>query len=244
MPVIINCDMPISHYYQLLSSARIRDMTVVDDTAYYLADCIRDKLAESKSVLWLVSGGSAMEAAAAARNILGDVSRDSVLHVGLIDERYGPVGHKDSNYQQLLDAGFRTDQLIMHAVLHDGVSRDTCTAEYSQTLQTLFANVGYTIGLFGMGADGHTAGLLPDSPLTHEDTELVGTYTGPDFERISITPAAIRRLDEAVLFAVGQSKWPALQQFLQDGPTDAVPVRILKTAQSYTLRSDYQKEAA
>ena len=58
-------------------------------------------LSEGKSVLWLVSGGSNIKASV---QIIDSISMDlrTNLSVMLADERYGPLGHTDSNWEQLL----------------------------------------------------------------------------------------------------------------------------------------------
>ena len=209
--------------------------------AEHIHGLISEAFKEDNAVLWLVSGGSALGVAIKARELLGTIPDEAVLHVGLIDERYGVIGHADSNFTQLLDAGFDTDGLTMHSILENGVSKEVCARNYAETLQNLFTITGLRLGLLGIGADGHTAGILPHSPLVSTNTSLVGSYTGPDFERISVTPLALRQLDEAILFGVGETKWPALRKLAEDGPEADIPARIIKTIKAYTIYTDYKE---
>lgn len=214
---------------------------VATDTIQHVATTLQDALAKNNSVLWLISGGSAIDIAVQVRQQLS-LGPGKQLHVGLIDERYGPLGHADSNYQQLLDAGFDTAGVTMHPILHEDQSAESTTLHYSLELQFLLDAAGFRLGLFGIGADAHTAGMLPHSTPIGEQHVLVSAYQGPDYMRITTTPLLVAQLDEAVLYAVGENKWPAIQLFLDDGPADAVPARIIKTAKAYTLYTDYKGE--
>lgn len=205
--------------------------------AHYIASIIVPLLADNKCVIWLVSGGSALTVAVRARQLIGKAVTTDQLHVGLADERYGSPGHADSNYQQLIDAGFLTKNVIMHPVL---AGKDTAqtAASYAATLGYLLNKSDAAIGLFGMGKDGHTAGLLPDNPIMQKPN-LADYYIAPDFERISITPLCIGRLDAAVLYAVGKDKWPALKT-LENSASERLPVCALKKAASLIVYSDYK----
>jgi len=205
-------------------------------TAQHIAAYINKQLEEGKSVLWLVSGGSAVGVAVQVRNLLGPLSSNNQLHVALIDERFGEPGHADSNERQLLDAGFDLSKLTFHPVLA-GHDIDKTTRDYDAKLVKLVSKVDSIIGLFGMGSDGHTAGLLPGNPLMGSSS-LVGHFDGPDYQRITITPAFIRQVDQAVLYAVGRAKWPTLRNLT----TTNLPVASLHGAKNLVVFSDYKEE--
>jgi len=92
-----------------------------------------------KRVLWLVCGGSnipvAVETMDAVRSRVGkeELSR---LTVALTDERYGPVGHKDSNWEQLTERGFDFTGIATAPVLV-GRSLDTTVSEYAMRMKEL-----------------------------------------------------------------------------------------------------------
>jgi 6-phosphogluconolactonase/glucosamine-6-phosphate isomerase/deaminase len=218
-------------------------MVQMDDIATpakFIADRLKSLLNEHRQVVWLVSGGSCVSVAVEARCVLGELGSGVSLHVVLIDERYGDIGHSNSNSEQLIQAGFDVQGLTFHQMLL-GEDIETTTKRYDVLLSTLFEESDYTIGLFGMGADAHTSGLLPGNPLM-EDKHFVGRYDGPDFQRITTTPACIRSIDEAVLYAVGGNKWPALAGLELDGDANIEPVRVLKGISPLNIFTDYQKD--
>ncbi len=209
----------------------------VDSTApviTYLTDLLISKLADG-SVLWLVPGGSAiMVAVAVAQNLAAaDLSR---LTVTLTDERYGPVGHADSNWQQLTAAGFKLSGAQVVPILH-GHDIDQTTTEFAQHLQEYSQGATYCVGLLGIGSDGHTAGILPDSPAT-TSANLASSYQGSDFKRITITPPALAALNEVVVYARGEAKKQALLNLQTDLPVAQQPAHALKQVAKLTIFND------
>ena len=202
--------------------------------AQKLASTISALLGQGKQVVWFVSGGSAVSIAVSARKML--MQTDGLIVVQ-VDERYGPVGHPDSNWQQLLDAGFVTDGVTCYPIL-TGKDLETTVADYDQLLVTSLQSADYRIGLFGMGADGHTAGILPHSVAADVKDQLVASYQGPDYLRITTTAPAIMQVDLAVLYAAGESKLPALQNLQKDLPVTEQPAQLLKRIPELWIYND------
>lgn len=198
---------------------------------------INSALSSGTPVAWFLSGGSAIAiASAVAQQILEGESRQH-LRILQIDERFGPVGHADSNWKQLLDTGFRCDGAMYRPVLH-GQSLNKTINTYEETLEDAFNNCKLRIGLLGIGPDGHTAGILPGSSATHETNRLVVGYQGPDYIRITMTPVAIARLDLAVAFAGGEAKRATIEQLRQDAPLSVQPAQVIKRAAQWSVYSD------
>lgn len=210
----------------------------IETPAASLAEQISEQLKKDRAVLWLVSGGSSIKVAVRTREILSymDLSR---LHVGLTDERYGPPKHGDSNWQQLLDSGFDTAGLNGYPVLSQYIPIQQAVSAYSEQMQSLLAEADYKVGLFGIGSDGHTAGLLPGNPLMGSG-DFYGQYCALDFDRISATPKLIEQLDLAMAYAAGQDKWPALETLLSNDTEASMPAQVLNRAVKLKVFSDYQ----
>lgn len=205
--------------------------------ASYLAQIVCQKLAAGQRVLWLVPGGSAIQVATLVAELLVQSGQDlSVLSVTLSDERYGPPGHADSNWQQLTDAGFRLPGASLQPVL-SGQDLVSTSVSYARLLADDFAHADYKIALLGIGPDGHIAGIKPGSPAVNDPRLAVG-YSWTDFERLTITPAAIRHLDEVVCYATGEAKRTALDNLDKDLSLDVQPAQILKAVPQARVYND------
>ncbi|HEY2004041.1 MAG TPA: 6-phosphogluconolactonase [Candidatus Saccharimonadia bacterium] len=204
----------------------------------YLADTIGTHLRAGERVLWEVSGGSAVAVEVEVAAALGGTPLEH-LTVTLTDERPGPVGHPDSNWFQLARAGFKLPGARLLPVL-TGSDIAADTAAFADVLAHELAAGGYHLGLFGIGPDGHTAGLPAQNAPDH--VELAAYYEAGDFRRISSTPAAIARLDEAVVYAVGESKHPQLERLSQQLPYTEQSAQALKQAPSLAIFNDYKGE--
>ena len=202
----------------------------------YLTKQITTALTAGKQVLWLVPGGSAISVAASvSKNLAGQDLQN--LHVSLTDERYGPPGHADCNWLQLEQVGFSLPGANLYPVVI-GEDRDVTTKKYAEHLEQLFNKADYALGFFGIGPDGHTAGILPGSPAVHAK-ELAKDYDA-NFQRITMTPPAIARLHEAVAFTNGEAKWPILDQLETARSLDNQPAQALKLVPTVTIFNDYQ----
>ena len=202
--------------------------------ALYLAETISQHL-DIGTVLWLVSGGSAIQVAVGASRLLTgqDLSR---LTVSLADERFGEPDHVDSNWQQLLDAGFSVPGASVVPVL-TGVDRETTAQKWGDQLRQLLNTSNYRIALLGIGSDGHTSGILPSSEAV-TSRDVVTSYDGGGYQRITTTPAGLRLLDEAVVYATGESKRTALQNLQKSMSVSEQPAQLLKLISKVTVYND------
>jgi len=202
-----------------------------------ITERLTSELAGGKRVLWLLCGGSNVIAEAAImRHIPADLSEN--LTVTLTDERYGEVGHKDSNWQQLIEAGFDGKSAKALPVLN-GKPLEQTVADYGASAKELLAKSDITIALFGIGADGHIAGILPESPAARETTALAAGYDSPPYTRLTLTFPALRQIDAAYAMAFGSGKQTALQRLQnEDLALTEQPSQILKQLPEATLFSD------
>ena len=209
------------------------DLQIVE----YLTSTLVAHLQADESVLWLVPGGSAMKVATKVLVGLEDVDT-SKLCITLTDERYGRPNHPDENWIQLEQLGFNVSTINAYRVLR-GEDAETTAQDFGDKLERLFATYDYKIGLFGIGPDGHTAGIKPHTVAVTSD-EYAAQFVGADFARVTMTPKAISQLDEVVAYAHGTDKYPALRQLLhEDVPLIDQPAQALKTVPRSTLFSDF-----
>ncbi|MDE2038153.1 MAG: 6-phosphogluconolactonase [Patescibacteria group bacterium] len=210
-----------------------------------LASDLAARLSGGRPVLWLVCGGSNIKAAAEALDAVRRAAPPEALGrlaVGLTDERYGPVGHPDSNWKQLADAGFGFEGVRRLPVL-SGKSLSETVAAYAETLDAECRGVraakGSVVALFGIGADGHIAGILPHSPAASE-RGIVAGYDAGAYTRVTIAPSFFPKIDAAYAFVFGEGKRAAVARLTSReavAPIDQ-PAQLIKTARKAYLFTD------
>ena len=225
------------HMAYTKKSVRYIPITSTTDVTSYVSSELINAISAGKSVTWLLSGGSAIPLIVEIAKTLSEHDL-SKLHVTLTDERYGPLGHSNENWWQLEQAGFALPGADTYRVLQPGLIQAETAAKFGEKLQEFFASSDLVFGFFGMGSDGHTAGIKPGSFDMTTDAYAVD-YSGEDFERITMTPKAIRQVGEAVLYAAGEAKRPALISLMEeDLPIEEQPAQILKRITNWTIFTD------
>ena len=148
-----------------------------------LATDITLALRDGKKVLWILTGGSTIPSSVVALNLIKEGVNDlSNLTVTLTDERYGEVGHPDSSWQKLIDAGFDFDSLNQVPVLTGLRFTETARA-FESKIDDLFSDNDLIIAQFGVGSDIHIAGIIPNSEATRE-VGLVSSYARSEERRV------------------------------------------------------------
>lgn len=189
--------------------------------------------AATRRVLYLASGGSsiAISVAVLQRLTLETLKR---LTFTLTDERYGPVGHSDSNWQQFKDKGLELDRFSSIPVLPAGaLLLEEVVEHFEEHLNQQFSTSPYVIALFGVGSDSHIAGILPNSPAVTEERNLVCGYEAEKFTRITITPPVFHMIDSAYVFAEGKGKRAAIEGLGRELPVSQYPNQLLKWCGRY-----------
>ena len=216
----------------------IKTTTKTDDAADFIASSILKQLNLGKRVLFFVTGGSSISVAVKVSELI-NIHPHSNLTVMLTDERYGPLDHADSNWYQLIKNGFNLREAKLIPVLN-GDNNTITTELFNINLDKEIKNNDYKIGLFGIGLDGHTAGILPDS-IAVNSLDLACGFDAYKFSRITITEKTIEKLDEAVVWVQGQEKWEMLENLQEDIDIIKQPAQILKKVPLLTIFTDYTK---
>ncbi|WP_425563700.1 6-phosphogluconolactonase [Pseudonocardia kongjuensis] len=179
------------------------------------------------------------------REVAASPGRDAVdwsaVDVFWGDERFVPADDPERNELQAREAlldGVALDPARVHpmpAAPAGGGSADDAVraaADYARLLADLARPEedgipAFDVTLVGMGEEGHTLSVFPDSPAVHEQAAtVVGVFDcpKPPPTRISLTLAAARRSREVWVVAAGAGKAPAVAGALTGTPETELPV--------------------
>ncbi len=217
----------------------IRTTTDIENAADFVASSVFSHLEAGKKVLLFLTGGSSVAVGVKISDILRDKADKDLLQnliVTLTDERYGPTDHFNSNFFQLTEQGFSLPQAKIIPILIDD-DRNITTEKFNMALNEEFIRAEYKIGLFGIGVDGHTAGILPETSAV-DAKDLAFGYDTATFSRITMTFNAIKKLDEVIVWAQGKDKWKILEELQTDIAIEKQPAQILKKVSLLTIFSD------
>lgn len=206
-----------------------------------IATNICDGLFAGKRVLWLVSGGSNIQAEVDVMRMLRDHADKQLggLAIMPMDERYGIPGHKDSNTEQLRAAGFDPDSATWIDVLMHDLPFDQTLSFYNDVAATALSNAQIVVGQFGLGSDGHTAGILPGSPATEVDKATVVGYEWSDYTRLTLSGSALAQVQTAYVLAYGPNKKVALKRLQKNSePFTDLPSVLLYTIADTRIYND------
>lgn len=214
--------------------------TPIESATLATANTIREHLKNNERVLWLLTGGSGFMIAIKVLEALSDIKLNN-LYITMTDERYGVVGHDAENWQLLLNSGFKAPGAKLYRPLN-GKDRTETTEKFKDWLSEQLYHANYKIGLFGIGEDGHTAGIKPNS-IAARTQDLATSFTGDDYERITMSLPAISKLDEAIIQVSGDNKFPVLHKLFNEQVSPTIqPAQIFKSIPKATIYSNVKLE--
>jgi 6-phosphogluconolactonase len=157
------------------------------------------------------------------------------------DERCVPPDHPESNYglarTMLLEAVAIPPENV-HRMRAEAADREAAAAEYAREIERSVPPDAdgvprFDLILLGLGADGHTASLLPGSALVHEQARLVAV-TDREREgtiRLTMTPPILRYAGELLFLVAGEDKAAALREVFE-GPErpERFPAQVVRGA--------------
>ena len=151
------------------------------------------------------------------------------------DERFVPYDHPESNYRMAREAMLAkvpAPPQNIHPIPADGTPEEAAR-RYEQILQEAYgaptlepARPLFDIMLLGLGADGHTASLLPGEKVLAERERWVAAVShGRPEVRITMTYPVIESSRHVVFLVAGREKAAILQK-IRAGGSQAPAARI------------------
>lgn len=211
------------------------------DAVAAAGDYLTKQLFESEgNIILLLAGGSCLNAVRhAVKKLDGPVL--SRIHLAQIDERVVPLDDPASNWRQIEESvGARLNQFASTLPMVPNVEEaDDLAISYEMRLMSLLETADETIGIYGIGDDGHIAGMLsttnPGDFTQFLDGRLVVGYKAHDYTRITTTAALLTKLSEVILLTCGPNKVKTVDKINQDLAPHNHPAQLLKDASRVSL---------
>lgn len=160
------------------------------------------------------------------------------VHLVQVDERVAPAGDPNRNLTHLQESlltqvSLRPEQV--HAMPVEAADLEAATQSYARELAEI-AGSPPVLDLvhLGLGADGHTASLVPGDPVlnvTTADVGLSGTYQGR--RRMTLTYPIINRARRILWLVTGAEKAEPLADLLAADPR--IPAGRVRQQQATVL---------
>ncbi|MGI8537172.1 MAG: 6-phosphogluconolactonase [Mycobacteriales bacterium] len=165
------------------------------------------------------------------------------------DERFVPIGDPERNERQARQA-LLDDLDLDPARVHpmgalggvDGDDPDAAAARYADELRAAappgFAAPPFDVLLLGMGAEGHTASIFPESAAAHDERLVLGVHgcPKPPPTRVSLGFPALCAAREVWLVVAGADKATMVAMALSGAGRVQVPAAgVAGTAQTLWL---------
>jgi 6-phosphogluconolactonase len=158
----------------------------------------------------------------------------SKVYVFFGDERAVPPHHEDSNLKM-------ASEVLLDHVPVGNVHRirgelppDEAAEAYEEELRTFFQTEDvprFDLILLGLGADGHTASLFPETPAleVHDRWVVANPVLKLDTTRITLTVPVINAARAVIFLVAGENKAEALREILE-GESDphAYPAKLVQ----------------
>ncbi len=149
------------------------------------------------------------------------------------DERCVPPVHPDSNYRMADQALLEHVALAPENIhrMKGEIEPQQAAIEYGKLLKAKFGPGGLDMALLGMGDNGHTASLFPNTVVLDEKEHRCAATFVPELGkwRITMTAPFLNRTRETIVLVAGANKASRVQEVLE-GPSDPkrLPIQLIQ----------------
>ena len=154
------------------------------------------------------------------------------------DERSVPLDHPDSNYHMAMryfaQVPIPLDQIFP---MHAEKTLKQNAKNYEELIRRHLDSHLFDLVMLGLGEDGHTASLFPNTAALSEETALVAANHVPSQNtwRMTLTFPCINQSTHIACYALGSKKAQILSQVLQAAIQSPFPASRIGTPQHRAL---------
>lgn len=154
------------------------------------------------------------------------------------DERFVPESDEKSNYRMAFRALFQNAPVPaenIHPIVTNFANADEAARAYERVLREYISDAGpsFDVLFLGLGVEGHTASLFPDSPALREEKRWAMGVRAPAEPpvRITLTFPVLRRARETYFLVAGADKQEIVAKLRRGAPEEVakLPVAMLKS---------------
>lgn len=169
----------------------------------------------------------------------GKPYRDAIdwrrVHVFWVDERCVSRDHRESNFRLAFDTVLSIVPLPAENIhrIKGEEEPDRAAREYEDDIRTFFGTSGmpsFDLIILGVGEDGHTASLFPDSPLLNERVRLAMPVRRekrmPD--RVTLTLPVLNNAARILVLATGEKKAEVVREILEGSGNTRRPAGLVR----------------
>lgn len=201
----------------------VRATATADGAAEVAADVVAAEavaaIATRGRFVWAVSGGSTPARFLAA--LAGHDRVDwSAVHLFQVDERIAPSGPPDRNDTMIRERFVnRRPEVRYHPLPVEASDLSSALIDHLTDLERLAGSPArLDLVQLGLGADGHTASLVPGDSVLHADDDLAVTAAYQGTRRVTMTAPLLNRARQRLFLVTGAEKDEALGRLAERDP--------------------------
>jgi 6-phosphogluconolactonase len=185
-----------------------------------------------------LSGGSTPRAIfeAIAKNAKLDFSK---IWLFWSDERAVPPDHPDSNYNMAMQSAFSKLPIPQSQIFRMKAEKEIeqNAQDYEDKIRHTLDKHLFDLVMLGVGTDGHTASLFPNTKALQEEKRLIVANYVPEQNawRMTFTFPCINQSLHSVIYAIGPSKQVIVPKVLKASIDSPFPASKVGTAEHKAL---------
>jgi 6-phosphogluconolactonase len=211
--------------------------TLAIEAASHVVECARDAISNHGFFSLVLAGGFTPRATYEVLATVEFVQRIEweKVHIFWGDERCVSPNHEDSNYRMAFEILLKHLPIPVKQIyrMKGEIEPKEAAKEYENWLQSFFGGRAprFDLILLGLGDDGHTASLFPDTRAVSETKRLVlDNYVKKlSTWRLTMTPQLINQAINVAFLVSGEGKAAILRRVLAGRYTpEEIPAQIIR----------------